>query len=172
MSNNCSVRSWLDGVEHTIAPASTSDSSLAIGQEPENVDSCSIASSGSSAPSSAHSPVKALADFRTAEWPTYIHDLDGNAAEAAGGVLSRYTRLMEISRGIRVIPYHLKVGLPIADSKLTKRSVLVSRRVSPKRNSILQNGHWIQLTHRLKIAWTRSNKHISRIGAIEQSISS
>jgi hypothetical protein len=55
-----------------------------------------------------------------AERPTYIHDLDGNVAEAAGGVLSRYKRLMEISCGVRVIPHHLKVSLPIDDLKLSK----------------------------------------------------
>ena len=42
-----SVRRWLDGVDHAIAPALITDSSLAIGQELENVDSGSIASSSS-----------------------------------------------------------------------------------------------------------------------------
>jgi len=89
-------------------------------------DSCSIASDASSAASRAQSPVKTLADLRMAERPTYMHDLDGNEAEAAGGVLSRYRRLMEISRGIRVIPYHLKVNLPIDDPKLSMTTLTLS----------------------------------------------
>ena len=132
-------------------------------------DSCSIASDASSAASRAQSPVKTLADLRMAERPTYIYDLNGNEAEAAGGVLSRYTRLMEISCGIRVIPRHLKVSRPIDDPKLSKR--LVIRRTSSKRNSMSQTGHQIRHTRRLKIYWTRSNESISRIGAIEQIIS-
>lgn len=74
--------------------------------------------SASSAPSIAQNSATTLADLRAAEWPTYIHRLDSKEAKAAGGVLSRFTRLLEISRGVRVIPRHLKVGLP-----LTKQSV-------------------------------------------------
>ena len=169
--NNRSVRRWLDAVEHAVAPASITDSSLANGQALENVDSGSIASSTSSARSIAQDSVTTLADLQTAEWPTYIHNLDGKEAEAAEGVLSRYTRLMKISQGIGVIAYHLKVGLPIDDSKLPIRLVVVLRRTSSKRSSMLQTGHRKWLTHRLKIGWTRSNKHIGRLGAIEQTIS-
>lgn len=89
---------------------------------PGNVDSGSIVSSASSALSGAQSPLTTLADLRAAERPLYIHELDSNEAEAAGGVLSRYTRLMEISQGIRVIPYHLKVGLAVDDSEMSKCS--------------------------------------------------
>ena len=67
MSYNYSFRSWLDSVGRAIAPASTTDSSLAIGQELENVDSGSIASGASSAPSIAQSSVTTLADLRMAE---------------------------------------------------------------------------------------------------------
>ena len=63
------------------------------------------------------SPLTTLADLRAAEWPTYIHELDSNEVEAAGGVLSRYTTLLEISQGMQVIPCHLKVGLPIDEAK-------------------------------------------------------
>ena len=59
------------------------DSSLAIGQELENVDSGSITFSASSAPSIAQSSVTRLADLRTAEWSTYIHRLDSKEAKAA-----------------------------------------------------------------------------------------
>ena len=83
---------------------------------------------------------RTLADLRAAEWPTCIHGLDSNEVEAAGGVLSRYTTLLEISQCIQVIPYHLKVTLGIEDSKFALRSLFVLRRVPVKRNVVLQNG--------------------------------
>ena len=173
MSNNCSVHSWLDGVEDAVTADSTSNCSLALGQELETVDSGSIASSAASAPSIAQTSVKTtLADLQRGEWPTHIYNLNGKEAKAAGGVLSRYARLLEISRGIRVIPHHLKVSLPIDDSKLSKCLLLASRRTSSKRKHMLMTSHMIWLTDRQTISWRRSNKHISRVGAIEQIISS
>ena len=74
--------SWLDGAELAIPPASSSDSSVMAGQEPEKVESCCIASSVSSAPSRAQSSVKTPADPRTAEWLTDIYTVDGNEAES------------------------------------------------------------------------------------------
>ena len=67
-----------------------------------------------------------------------------------------------------MIPYHLKVGLPIDDSEVLKCLFLALRKTSSKRNLMLQTGRRIRLTHRLKIGWPRLIKYTSSNEAIEQ----
>ena len=55
------------------------------------------------------SPVKRMADLLMADRPTKLCDLDGAVAERLGGVMDRYERLVEISRGQQVVPVHLRV---------------------------------------------------------------
>lgn len=57
------------------------------------------------------SPVKRMADLLMADRPTKLCDLDGAVAERLGGVMDRYERLVEISRGHQVVPAHLRVCL-------------------------------------------------------------